>query len=862
MADDIRLVISVEQGSLLKAITNTESLEKRVKKLSDTYARGGVSYGRYNRGIEQLAKATKKSKGELLSYGTAIRANAKAVGAAAIAEKQRLKVLREEKIAIDQKNKVEAANSASLQRFRISTDQVYAAEQKLLRLKKMLRAEVNAGNMSMRQAAAVQMQYKKSLTALSAAQSTSSKVLQQSKNRMNSNNMAIQQLGYQFGDFAVQVQGGTSAFVAFSQQGAQLAGILPMIAGPLGLSMSAAVKLSAALGIGIPIFSMVGRALFGMATKAKEVVDVFEGASSALDNMSSSASNAQKPLSDLADRFGEGANQARLLLGVISAIEKTRFKTAFSGAADSLRKLFDIGDFTSEGLRTLTVAGAAQKTILDGLLKQQRDFLSEGEVLSANLLGKQIAEARLSFETAFGAMNSDVLALAERLKVLPAVATEFAAVLAGIAEAKTFDEKGKAAVELSNFIRDNIDVTNELSEAENKALLKALELSLQFLESENNLSGTVDKAKDLTSGLSKAVNEAVRLRDVLQQVSITNLSMSDKAEVLRAQISAAKAGRSQAGAEATTKTAITLGRTGGSSITADEIARVALASGKAAEEVEDLENQLSALLSTPSGGSGGGGGGKSPIQTLQEQLALQQALIGKTEAQRQLINALGVDYQSKYAPSVTDALETQITLTGILIEADTKRKEALKQAAQQQEQLADYIANSMGNALMSVVDGTMTVKDAFKAMAIDIIKELYRVLVVQRMVNAAKKAMGLQADGGAWSNGSQIQAYANGGVVGGPTTFPMVGGKTGLMGEAGPEAIMPLKRGVNGKLGVQMEGGGGDTIVVNQSFNFQSNGDATIKQLIAQAAPKIAQMTKSSLLDDRRRGGSTKAAFG
>ena len=73
---------------------------------------------------------------------------------------------------------------------------------------------------------------------------------------------------------------------------------------------------------------------------------------------------------------------------------------------------------------------------------------------------------------------------------------------------------------------------------------------------------------------------------------------------------------------------------------------------------------------------------------------------------------------------------------------------------------------------------------------------------------------------------------------------------------------MPLKRGANGKLGVQMEGGGGDTINVVQNFNFQANGDATIKQLIAQAAPKIAQMTKSSLLDDRRRGGSTKAAFG
>ena len=98
---------------------------------------------------------------------------------------------------------------------------------------------------------------------LSAAQS-------QTKNKMNGNNMAIQQLGYQFGDFAVQVQGGTSAFVAFSQQGAQLAGILPMIATPLGLSMGMAVGLSAALGILIPIGSAVARMFFEMKDEAKE----------------------------------------------------------------------------------------------------------------------------------------------------------------------------------------------------------------------------------------------------------------------------------------------------------------------------------------------------------------------------------------------------------------------------------------------------------------------------------------------------------------------------------------------------------------------------------------------------------------
>ena len=94
--------------------------------------------------------------------------------------------------------------------------------------------------------------------------------LHQTKNRMNGSNMAIQQMGYQFGDFAVQVQGGTSAFVAFSQQASQLVGILPMIAGPLGLSMGAAVGLSAALGILIPIGSAVGRMFMEMNTSANE----------------------------------------------------------------------------------------------------------------------------------------------------------------------------------------------------------------------------------------------------------------------------------------------------------------------------------------------------------------------------------------------------------------------------------------------------------------------------------------------------------------------------------------------------------------------------------------------------------------
>lgn len=56
------------------------------------------------------------------------------------------------------------------------------------------------------------------------------------------------------------------------------------------------------------------------------------------------------------------------------------------------------------------------------------------------------------------------------------------------------------------------------------------------------------------------------------------------------------------------------------------------------------------------------------------------------------------------------------------------------------------------------------------------------------------------ADGAAFSSG-RVTPFAKGGVVTAPTMFPMRGG-TGLMGEAGPEAILPLSRGDDGRLGV------------------------------------------------------------
>ena len=72
------------------------------------------------------------------------------------------------------------------------------------------------------------------------------------------------------------------------------------------------------------------------------------------------------------------------------------------------------------------------------------------------------------------------------------------------------------------------------------------------------------------------------------------------------------------------------------------------------------------------------------------------------------------------------------------------------------------------------------------------------------------------ANGNAFSHG-RVLPFAQGGVVSSPTMFPMAGNRTGVMGEKGAEAIMPLRRAPNGQLGVQAQTAPATVNIYNQS---------------------------------------------
>lgn len=84
-----------------------------------------------------------------------------------------------------------------------------------------------------------------------------------------------------------------------------------------------------------------------------------------------------------------------------------------------------------------------------------------------------------------------------------------------------------------------------------------------------------------------------------------------------------------------------------------------------------------------------------------------------------------------------------------------------------------------------------------------------------------------------------IVPFADGGVVSAPTYFPL-GGGAGLMGEAGPEAILPLKRGADGALGVAAAGGG----TVNVVFNVTTPDAASFRKSEAQMTGMLTRAVK------------------
>ena len=161
------------------------------------------------------------------------------------------------------------------------------------------------------------------------------------------------------------------------------------------------------------------------------------------------------------------------------------------------------------------------------------------------------------------------------------------------------------------------------------------------------------------------------------------------------------------------------------------------------------------------------------------------------------------------------------------------------------KRVENTIARGMTDAIFGLIDGTKKLGESLS----NVLRQLGR-LVVQFGMQSFVDSIFPNAKGNVYAE-NKIVPFAYGGIVNKPTLFPMANG-AGLMGEAGPEAIMPLRRGRDGKLGVEASGGVGNVVVNVDASGSRVQGDQPNAKALGSA---IGAAVQAEIVRQKRPGG-------
>ena len=274
-------------------------------------------------------------------------------------------------------------------------------------------------------------------------------------------------------------------------------------------------------------------------------------------------------------------------------------------------------------------------------------------------------------------------------------------------------------------------------------------------------------------------------------------------------------------------------------------------------------------------------------------------LMSQEERQRIEINRQLAEFAEKYAEAMSseELAEALRELRANLEEANSASfkfrqglREVFDEAMNVTEAVGEVGVNAVKNLGDAFADFVATGKANFTDLANSILKDLARIFAKQALFQALSlipgvgNFLGLTGGGSSagfsktgfydpitgkgaagpnfgFANGAvfaknKIVPYAMGGIVNRPTLFQYANGgsgRFGLMGEAGAEAIMPLRRGANGRLGVEASGGAMGNITVNVDAAGSSvEGDASQANQLGKA---IGIAVQQELVKQKRPGG-------
>jgi len=672
--------------------------------------------------------------------------------------------------------------------------------------------------------------------------------------KLNTMNMRIQQGGYQLQDFFVQIQSGTSFFTAFAQQGSQFAGVF----GPTG------AVLGAVIAIGSAIAAMAYNS-YNASKDMRDLSDVMDDLSDVSSDLLDSFTEIDEVLDSTADNMGLVSEAYKTFLDLKlqdNLLEQTKqFRSLGSSISDSAGELNTFQRFMlglSKGPQGMGILAP----LMDPFGKQK----GISERFEKGLSGQNVQEAL--------GVSSEVLG--KRLSEYDR------ALLSG-----DFESAQRVLVDLYDDDFANVSKTNDVFNSTKTAIESTIDLLQKRLDIENDTTQVTKDAEEAKKQAAKdaktyAAGEAAMLKILKKRAEDRN-----KAEITFLKIMQASMNERQKGLDAEQKINDLVDKRRNSMLDQGDLLKHEVFLRTAYKDETYIQERL---------------------ERKKLDLYIKQADLNETQAAR-LRAALGYLVDQKQALKDLNEQESiRLHLQNLQVKAieespagqalrkygargtksdkdptfgtgpnagksiyDTDKsnktiKETidltreLTEAQKQQVAIADSVSGAFGDLFINMVDGTMSAKDAFRAMAADIIKELYRIMVVEQMVQSLKSGiMGFFSPTSAAGTAGSVappkapRIFDGGGYTGSGPRSGGLDGKGGFMAMLHPrETVVDHTKG---------QSVGGDTVTVNQTINVSTGVQQTVRSEIKQLMPQIADNAKAAVVDAKRRGGSYGRAF-
>lgn len=288
---------------------------------------------------------------------------------------------------------------------------------------------------------------------------------------------ALQQGGYQVQDFIVQVQGGQSALVAFSQQGSQLASVFSPVAGAV-----------------LTIATVIAGSLMASLSDGKNAIDAMKDAISAMDQVISVSSNGVAAYSD---KFAALAKANTTVATLMRQQAQLELSAALSKVSKEVSKASS--EFVTFGDRLFASLSGANVSV-----KSFNDYLSMLNI-TTNDFGeamKQAATAGLAGQSTMNSMIATVGALASRFDLTDQQAFEFAKQLSEIAKNPSNEKLNELIVTLQ-----------KVGEGQSSGAQKAREYAARLLEiatTTTDATMRLKALKEMTDSLSSTQDKALK----------------------------------------------------------------------------------------------------------------------------------------------------------------------------------------------------------------------------------------------------------------------------------------------------------------------------------------------------------------